>query len=493
MRASRSISTSASGWSPTLATGMRCCCATTARSRSEKAWANASSASIISNARARHRSWRCRPATASATHRKVHPRLPPSKARSACRSPRTCSPGRRSSAKLTGSTRASRARLARAAASISDYRALAKARLPHFLFEYLDGGSYDEVTLRRNVEDLQSVALKQRVLRDVSSIDLSTTLFGKRWELPVGLGPVGLSGLYAQRGEVQAAKAAAVAGVPFTLSTLSACSIGEVADKTGAPFWFQLYIVKDRGFVSDMIERAKEAGCGALLLTVDLAVPGTRYRDYRAGLSGSMRGPASRMWQVVQRPDWAWDVAVRGRPMTMGNLEPLLGSGAVLADLMGWVGRNFDASVTWKDVEWVRSQWDGPLVIKGLLDPDDAREAVANGTDGIVVSNHGGRQLDGVLSSASALPRIVDAVAGRLPVLADGGIRSGLDVIRMLALGADFVLMGRAWAYALAARGGAGVAHVLKLIDAEMRVAMALTACTSIDQVNRDILERSGN
>lgn len=377
------------------------------------------------------------------------------------------------------------------AASISDYRALARARLPHFLFEYLDGGSYDEVTLRRNVEDLQSVALKQRVLRDVSSIDLSTELFGKQWKLPVGLGPVGLSGLYARRGEVQAAKAAAAAGVPFTLSTLSACSINEVA--SAAPLWFQLYIVKDRGFVSDMVARAKEAGCGALLLTVDLAVPGTRYRDYRAGLSGSLRGGGSRTRQVLARPEWAWDVAVRGRPMTMGNLEPLLGSGAALADLMGWVSRNFDATVTWKDLEWVRSQWDGPLIIKGILDADDAREAVANSADGIVVSNHGGRQLDGVMSSARALPRIADAVAGRIPVLADGGVRSGLDVVRMLALGADFVLMGRAWAYALAASGGAGVAHVLQLIDAEMRVAMALTGCKRIDQLNDDILDRGGN
>jgi len=379
----------------------------------------------------------------------------------------------------------------RRAASVGDYRALAKARLPHFLFEYLDGGSYDEVTLRRNIEDLQSVALKQRVLRDVSSLDLSTELFGKRWGLPVGLGPVGLAGLYARRGEVQAARAAAAANVPFTLSTLSACSIDEVAK--AAPLWFQLYIVKDRGFVADMIARAKQAGCGALLLTVDLAVPGTRYRDHRAGLSGSMRGPLSRASQVLRRPGWTWDVAVRGRPMTMGNLEPLLGSGAALSDLMGWVARNFDASVTWKDVEWVRSQWDGPLVIKGILDPDDAREAVAHGVEGIVVSNHGGRQLDGALSSARALPPIADAVAGRLAVLADGGVRSGLDVVRMLALGADFVLMGRGWAYALAASGGGGVGHVLKLIEAEMRVAMALTGCTSIGEIDQRILEQSGN
>jgi len=379
--------------------------------------------------------------------------------------------------------------LPRQAASVGDYRALAKARLPHFLFEYLDGGSYDEVTLKRNVEDLQAIALKQRVLRDVSEIDLTTELVGKRWSMPVGLGPVGLSGLYARRGECQAAKAAGAAGVPFALSTLSACSIGEVA-KT-APPWFQLYIVKDRGFVSDMIARAKEAGCGALLLTVDLAVPGTRYRDYRAGLSGSLRGPGSRALQVLQRPGWAWDGAVHGRPLTMGNLEPLLGSGAVLADLMGWVSRNFDASVTWKDVEWVKSQWGGPLVIKGILDPDDARQAASSGADAIVVSNHGGRQLDGALSSARALPRIADAVDGRLKVLADGGVRSGLDVVRMLALGADFVLLGRAWAYALAAAGETGVAHVLKLIEAEMRVAMALTGTTKVSEINAGIIDRS--
>jgi L-lactate dehydrogenase (cytochrome) len=375
------------------------------------------------------------------------------------------------------------------AASVGDYRALAKARLPHFLFEYLDGGSYDEVTLRRNVEELQTVALRQRVLRDVSSIDLSTELFGRRWAMPVGLGPVGLSGLYARRGEVQAARAAAAAGIPFSLSTLSACSIGEVAAKASTPFWFQLYIVKDRGFVRDMIANAREAGCGALLLTVDLAVPGTRYRDYRSGLSGTLGG-AHRLGQILRRPNWAWDVGLHGRPHTLGNLEALLGSGAALGDLMGWVGANFDASVTWKDVEWVRGEWKGPLVIKGILDPGDAREAAASGADGILVSNHGGRQLDGVSSTARALPAISAAIAGAMPVLIDGGVRSGLDVVRMLALGADFVLLGRAWAYALAARGEAGVAHVLKLIDAEMRVAMALTGCTTIDQIDGEAIDR---
>ena len=377
----------------------------------------------------------------------------------------------------------------RKAASVGDYRELAKARLPHFLFEYLDGGSYDEATLRRNVDDLRAVALRQRVLRDVAAVDLSSELFGQKWAMPVGLGPVGLSGLYARRGEIQAARAAAAADVPFALSTLSACSIGEVA-KSEAPFWFQLYIVKDRGFVRDMIAKARESGCGALLLTVDLAVPGTRYRDYRAGLSGSLAGPGRRRWQALRRPGWAWDVGVRGKPHTLGNVEPLVGAGAALEDLMGWVGANFDASVTWKDVDWVRSEWKGPLIIKGILDPDDAREAAASGADAIVVSNHGGRQLDGVSSTARALPSIAEAVGGRLPLLADGGVRSGLDVVRMLALGADFVLLGRAWAYALAAAGQAGVAHVLKLIDAEMRVAMALTGCTKVGEIDRGLIDR---
>jgi L-lactate dehydrogenase (cytochrome) len=375
----------------------------------------------------------------------------------------------------------------RQAASVNDYRALARSRLPHFLFEYLDGGSYDEVTLGRNIADLQSVALKQRVLRDVSSIDLSTELFGKRWAMPVGLGPVGLSGLYARRGEVQAAKAAAAAGVPMALSTVSACSLREVAASGHVP-WYQLYFIKDRGFVSEMIETAKAVGSEALVLTVDLSVPGSRYRDSRAAGAGIRR-----MSQLLARPDWLWDVGICGRPISLGNLEPVVGKRAPLDHFQAWIHANFDPSVSWKDVEWVRSQWDGPLIIKGILDADDARAAADSGASAVVVSNHGGRQLDGVISSARALPRIADALAGRMPILVDGGVRSGLDVVRMLALGADFVLLGRAWAYALAARGGAGVAHVLQLIDAEMRVAMALTSCTSIDQVSEEILERSGN
>ena len=372
----------------------------------------------------------------------------------------------------------------RRAASVSDYRALAKARLPHFLFEYLDGGSYDEVTLRRNVEDLRSIALKQRVLRDVSAIDLSTELFDKRWSMPVGLGPVGLAGLYARRGEVQAARAAAAANVPFALSTVGGCSLGEVAASGHVP-WYQLYFVKDRGFVADMIQRAKDVGCGALILTVDLAVPGSRYRDYRAAGAGLRR-----MLQLLARPEWLWDVGVRGRPISLGNLEDIVGKRAPLSDFQAWIHANFDPSVTWKDVDWVRQQWTGPLIIKGILDPEDADDAASSGADGIVVSNHGGRQLDGALSTARALPKVAETIEGRMSVMVDGGVRSGLDVVRMLALGANFVLMGRGWAYALAGNGGAGVTNVLKLVEAEMRVAMALTGVTRINEIGRELIAK---
>jgi L-lactate dehydrogenase (cytochrome) len=375
----------------------------------------------------------------------------------------------------------------RRAASVSDYRELARARLPHFLFEYLDGGSYDEVTLAANVADLRSVSLRQRVLRDVSNLDLSTELFGEKWSLPVGLGPVGLSGMYARRGEVQAARAARNAGVPFTLSSLSVCSVREIARELRSPFWLQLYIIRDRDFVRDLLARAEEANCSALLLTVDLPVSGSRYRDHRSGLSAGTR--LRRGLQGAFRPRWVWDVGLLGRPHSLGNLEPVLGSNTGLEDYFGWIGDNFDASITWDDVAWVRENWNGPLIVKGILEPDDAQEACVRGVDGIVVSNHGGRQLDGVTSTARALPSVAEAVAGRMPILVDGGVRSGLDVVRMLALGADFILLGRAFAFALAARGQAGVAHVLELIAAEMRVAMALTGCKDARMIDRKIID----
>ncbi len=379
------------------------------------------------------------------------------------------------------------------AAAITDYRAVARRRVPRFLFDYLDGGSYAETTLRRNVSDLQDLEIRQRVLRDVSAIDLQTELFGQSLALPVALAPVGLAGMYARRGEVQAARAAEAAGIPFTLSTVGVCPIAEVAAATTKPFWFQLYVLRDRGFMRDLLARAREAGCSALVFTVDLPVPGARYRDLRSGLAGAsgLAGTVQRMWQVAQRPGWAVDVGLQGGPHVLGNVAPMLKGKTGLLDFFGWVAANFDPSITWADLDWIRAEWNGPLIIKGVLDPDDAREAVRLGADGIVVSNHGGRQLDGAPSTIRALPAVREAVGDRLTVLADGGVRSGLDVVRMLASGAEGVLIGRAWVNALAADGQAGVARVLGLLSAEMKVAMALAGVTRIDQITPDILARS--
>jgi L-lactate dehydrogenase (cytochrome) len=378
----------------------------------------------------------------------------------------------------------------RRAASALDYRELARRRLPPFLFEYIDGGSYAEVTLRRNVADLEAVALRQRVLTDVSNIDISTELLGQKYAMPVALAPVGLAGMNARRGEVQAARAAEAAGIPFCLSTVSACPLDEVARGTTQPFWFQLYMIRDRGFMRDLMAQAKAAHCSALVFTVDMPVPGSRYRDYHSGLAGAsgIAGALRRVWQGATHPRWAWDVGVRGRPHQLGNVAPVLGKNTGLEDFFAWMRNNFDPTVSWRDLEFIRESWDGPLVIKGILDVEDARAAAALGADGIVVSNHGGRQLDGVPSTARALPPIADAVGDELTVFADGGVRSGLDVVRMLALGAKAVLLGRAWVYSLAGGGQAGVAHLLQLIEAEMRVAMALTANTNIGSIDRSSL-----
>jgi L-lactate dehydrogenase (cytochrome) len=373
--------------------------------------------------------------------------------------------------------------------SVSDYRAAAKASLPHFLFEYLDGGAHGETTLARNRSDLDAVQLRQRVMRDVSAIDLSCELFGERLSMPVALGPIGLSGLMARRGEVQAARAAKAAGVPFCLSAMSACSIGEVK-AAGAPFWFQLYMLRDRGFMRELLAQAADAGVSRLVFTVDMPVPGTRYRDYRSGLAGApgLGGDARRVWQGVMRPGWAWDVGVMGRPHSLGNVAAALGNKSGLSDFFAWMRGNFDPTATWKDLEWLRAEWKGPLILKGVLEADDALSAAKIGADGVIVSNHGGRQLDGARSSAAALPEIAAAVGGKVRVLADGGVRSGLDVVRLMALGADAVLLGRAWAYALAGGGEAGVAHALELIRTEMGVTLALTGVTRASEISREIL-----
>jgi L-lactate dehydrogenase (cytochrome) len=376
------------------------------------------------------------------------------------------------------------------AASALDYRELARRRLPKFLFDYIDGGSYAELTLRRNVSDLESIALRQRVLRDVGKLDLSCELFGQKLALPVALGPIGLAGMNARRGEVQAARAADAAGVPFCLSTVSLCPLTEITRGTTRPIWFQLYMIRDRAFMRDLLAQARDAQCSALVFTVDLPVPGSRYRDSRSGLAGApgLHGTLRRTWQGLMRPAWAWDVGICGRPHTLGNVAPVLGKNTGLEDFFAWMRNNFDPTVTWRDLDFIRSEWRGPLIVKGILDAEDAVAAADLGVDGIVVSNHGGRQLDGVPSTARALPPIVDKIGDRLTVLADGGVRSGLDVVRMLALGAKGVLLGRAWIYALAAAGQTGVAHLLKLIDAEMRVAMALTGATNLAAIDHSIL-----
>ncbi|GAM02675.1 FMN-dependent L-lactate dehydrogenase LldD [Sphingomonas parapaucimobilis] len=371
----------------------------------------------------------------------------------------------------------------------TDYREAARRRLPPFLFHYIDGGAYAEHTLRRNVADLSDVALRQRVLRDVADIDLGTTLFGQSLGMPVILAPVGLTGMYARRGEVQAARAAAQKRVPFTLSTVSVCAIDEVQRQSPAPIWFQLYVLKDRGFMRDALERAQAAGVETLVFTVDMPVPGARYRDAHSGMSGP-NAAWRRMLQAITHPRWAWDVGIHGRPHDLGNISAYRGAATGLADYIGWLGANFDPSIGWRDLQWIRDFWKGSIVIKGILDVEDAREAVRFGAQGIVVSNHGGRQLDGVLSSARALPTIADAVKGQLTILADSGVRSGLDVVRMLALGADAAMLGRAFIYALAADGQAGVANLLDLFDREMRVAMALTGVRTIADIDSTIIAR---
>ncbi|MDT8893018.1 FMN-dependent L-lactate dehydrogenase LldD [Halomonas sp. I1] len=369
----------------------------------------------------------------------------------------------------------------------TDYRQAARRRVPPFLFHYADGGAYAEHTLRSNVEDLADIALRQRVLKDMSSLSLETKLFDEPLSMPVALAPVGLAGMYARRGEVQAARAAASKGVPFTLSTVSVCPIGEVASAVDRPLWFQLYVLKDRGFMKHVLEQAKAAGVRTLVFTVDMPVPGARYRDAHSGMSGR-HASVRRMLQAATHPSWAWDVGIHGRPHDLGNVSDYRGQPTELEDYIAWLGDNFDPSISWKDLEWIREFWDGPMIIKGILDPEDARDAVRFGADGIVVSNHGGRQLDGVPSTAQALPAIVDAVKGDLAILADSGVRSGLDVVRMVAMGADTVLLGRAFIYALAAAGEAGVAHLLELFEKEMRVAMTLTGARTISDLGPDSL-----
>ena len=377
-------------------------------------------------------------------------------------------------------------------ASVSDYRLLARRRLPKAFFDYIDGGAYNELTLAANRNDLDALKLHQRVLRGASAIDTSATVLGEQLAQPVILGPVGLAGLFARRGEVQAARAAQAAGVPFCLSTVSICSIEEVSAAKTAPFWFQLYVIRDRGYATELLARARAAGCTTLVFTVDLPVFATRYRDVRNGMTGgaSLSGRLAKIWDLVSHAGWLLDVPLGGKPLTFGNLAQAVPSARSLEAMKGWVDAQFDPGVTWKDLDWVRQNWPGHIVVKGVLDADDARSAAEVGASAVIVSNHGGRQLDGAPSAISVLPRVVDAVGGKLEVLMDGGIRSGQDVAKALALGARAVMLGRPWAYGLAARGEQGVAEVLALLKRELEVTMTLLGVERVEQIGEDALNR---
>ena len=371
-----------------------------------------------------------------------------------------------------------------------DYRELARRRLPRQLFDYVDGGAYEEATMRANVTDLERILLRQVVMRDVSTREQSVEVLSQQLAFPVILGPVGLGGMLASRAEVQAARAAEAAGVPFVESTVSVCSIEEVARGTSTPPWFQLYVMRDRGYAEELMARARAVHAPVLILTIDLAVVGARHRDTRNAVVGSpsLRAKLLRGLDLVSHPQWIRNVPLGGKPLTFGNLEKAVPDANTPTAFRKWVDAQFDPSVTWDDIEWVRENWDGKLIVKGVLDPDDARKAVQVGVDGVVVSNHGGRQLDSVPSTSRALPAIADAVGGDVEVLADGGVRSGLDVVKLIALGARAVLIGRAWAWAVAARGEPGVRHVLKVLRSDIDVALGLTGQTSIAGVDRSAL-----
>ncbi len=371
-----------------------------------------------------------------------------------------------------------------------EQRAAARRRLPHMLFEYIDSGAFDERTMDLNRADLDRLRLKQRVMRDMSDLDLSVDIAGTPSSIPVALGPVGFAGMYARRGEVQAARAAAAEGVPFCLSAVSVCDYEEVRRDSGVTPWFQLYIIRDRAYMGDLIDRVVGAGAETLVLTVDMPLPGIRHRDTRSGLYDTGLGGFSRQaWQGICRPAWLWDVFVRGRPHGFGNFAAAIAGKKGLGDYWRWIRENFDCSTDWDDLSWVRSRWPGRILIKGVLCPEDGVAALDAGADGIIVSNHGGRQLDSVRSTIDVLPGVVAAVAGRGPVLVDGGLRSGLDILKALAAGANGCLLGRAWAFALAAGGESGVVAMLQALKAELRVAMTLTGCTALRDADRSLLD----
>jgi L-lactate dehydrogenase (cytochrome) len=377
--------------------------------------------------------------------------------------------------------------------NIEDLRQLMRRRIPRAVFDYVDRGSYDEISWRANVDDLRAIKFRQRVLIDADNRDIATTMLGEKVAMPVCIAPTGLTGLVHGNGEMLAARAAEAAGVRYTLSTMSICSIEDVRSVTQGPFWFQLYVFRDRGFSESVIERAREAGCTALFVTVDLPLRGQRHADIKNGLEVPPRLKLHNAWDILTKPLWTSRVLM-GKRKTFGNIDAYIrkqgseqkGGGVWAAG--AWANDNFDGSLSWRDIEWLRKRWPGKLVLKGILDPADARLAAEVGADAIVVSNHGGRQLDGAPSTVSVLPKIANVAAGRIEVLFDGGIRSGQDVLKALALGANGCMIGRAYLYGLGAMGEAGVRKALDLIADELRVSMSLTGVRSIQEVTPDIL-----
>ncbi len=370
---------------------------------------------------------------------------------------------------------------------IADLREAARRRVPRAFFDYADHGSYSEETLRANREDLEKIRLRQRVLIDVDRRDLSSSIVGQKVSLPISLAPIGLCGMQHGDGEILAARAANEAGIPFTLSTMSICSIEDVAEATGKPFWFQLYVIRDRGFIKDLIARAAAAKCSALVLTVDLQILGQRHCDIKNGMTVPPEIRLKNIIDIASKPAWALSVA-RGKRKTFGNLAGHVKGMDNINSLAQWTASQFDPTLSWKDIDWIRSLWPGKLILKGILDLEDAKLAAKSGASAIVVSNHGGRQLDGASSSISMLPRVVDAVGSEIEIMFDGGIRSGQDVLRALALGAKNCMIGRAYIYGLGAGGQAGVAKAIDIIRKELDVSMALTGTKNVRDIDRRAL-----
>ncbi|MBS0569997.1 MAG: L-lactate dehydrogenase [Proteobacteria bacterium] len=377
-------------------------------------------------------------------------------------------------------------------ATALDYRRLAQRRLPRFLFDYIDGAAGDELTLAANVADLAALRLRQRVLVNVESVDTRTTLAGEDCAMPLALAPVGMAGMMARRGEAQAVRAANAAGVPFTLSTVGICPLDEVRAASTKPFWFQLYMIRDRALIVALLERAWAAGCRTLVFTIDLPIPGMRHRDTRNGIGGKgLRAALLKAAQLLPRPHWLWNVALRGRPLNFGNLTEQVPGARDLTAFWAWVNSQFDTRVTWRDIDWLRTHWKGKLLLKGILDAQDARSAVKVGADGIVVSNHGGRQLDGAASSISKLPAIAQVVGTQAEVLLDGGVRSGADIFKALALGARGVLIGRPWVWELAGAGVAGLRDLLGTLQRELKLTMTMAGVTRVADINASHIDRT--